>query len=144
VTLTKVRRERMATSSSPAGRPHLVPEVAAEPHRAVARHDAARSREDLYFENYVVTAAGLTPLKYRELLNEDQYLNALDEYGDDAFRADIGAEAIRAMLQVIDLNEERPRLREELRDTTSEAKRKKLVKRLKLVESFIESGARPE
>ena len=92
----------------------------------------------------MVTEPGLTPLKYRELLNEDQYLNALDEYGDDAFRADIGAEAIRAMLQVIDLNEERPRLREELRETTSEAKRKKLVKRLKLCESFIESGARPE
>ena len=98
----------------------------------------------LYFENYVVTEPGLTPLKYRELLNEDQYLNALDEYGDDAFRADIGAEAIRAMLQVIDLNEERPRLREELRETTSEAKRKKLVKRLKLCENFIELGARPE
>src|SRR6186713_676916 len=98
----------------------------------------------LYFENYVVTEPGLTPLKYRELLNEDQYLNALDEYGDDAFRADIGAEAIRAMLVAIDLNEERPRLREELRETTSEAKRKKLVKRLKLCENFIESGARPE
>ena len=98
----------------------------------------------LYFENYVVTEPGLTPLKYRELLNEEQYLNALDEYGDDAFRADIGAEAIRAMLRSIDLNEERPRLREELRETTSEAKRKKLVKRLKLCESFIESGARPE
>src|SRR6186713_1050154 len=98
----------------------------------------------LYFENYVVTEPGLTPLKYRELLNEEQYLNALDEYGDDAFRADIGAEAIRAMLSAIDLNEERPRLREELRETTSEAKRKKLVKRLKLCENFIESGARPE
>src|ERR671931_2204407 len=92
----------------------------------------------LYFENYVVTEPGLTPLKYRELLNEEQYLNALDEYGDDSFRADIGAEAIRAMLSAIDLNEERPRLREELRETTSEAKRKKLVKRLKLVENFIE------
>src|SRR6202011_4297976 len=86
----------------------------------------------------------LTPLKYRELLNEEQYLNALDEYGDDAFRADIGAEAIRAMLQVIDLNEERPRLREELRETTSEAKRKKLVQRVSLGENFCEWGARPE
>src|SRR5258708_2624221 len=57
----------------------------------------------LYFENYVVTEPGLTPLKYRELLNEEQYLNALDEYGDDSFRADIGAEAIRAMLQAIAL-----------------------------------------
>src|SRR5579885_573222 len=63
----------------------------------------------------------------------------------DEIRISIASpERIRAMLQVIDLNEERPRLREELRETTSEAKRKKLVKRLKLVESFIESGARPE
>ena len=79
-----------------AGRPHLVPEVAAEPYRPAARHDAeAISSEILYFENYVVTEPGLTPLKQRELLTEDQYLNALEEYGDDSFRAGIGAEAIR-------------------------------------------------
>src|SRR3954447_7694551 len=145
VTLTKVRRERMGhiELASPVAHIWFLKSL---PSRIGLLLDMTlRDLEKiLYFENYVVTEPGLTPLKYRELLNEDQYLNAIDEYGDDAFRADIGAEAIRAMLQVIDLNEERPRLREELRDTTSEAKRKKLVKRLKLCESFIESGARPE
>src|SRR5471032_255845 len=145
VTLTKVRRERMGhiELASPVAHIWFLKSL---PSRIGLLLDMTlRDLEKiLYFENYVVTEPGLTPLKYRELLNEDQYLNALDEYGDDAFRADIGAEAIRAMLQVIDLNEERPRLREELRETTSEAKRKKLVKRLKLCENFIESGARPE
>src|SRR5476649_2874083 len=145
VTLTKVRRERMGhiELASPVAHIWFLKSL---PSRIGLLLDMTlRDLEKiLYFENYVVTVPGLTPLKYRELLNEDQYLNALDEYGEGSFEAEIGAEAIRAMLQVIDLNEERPRLREELRETTSEAKRKKLVKRLKLVESFIESGARPE
>src|SRR5436190_3919396 len=145
VTLTKVRRERMGhiELASPVAHIWFLKSL---PSRIGLLLDMTlRDLERiLYFENYVVTEPGLTPLTYRELLNEDQYLNALDEYGDDSFRADIGAEAIRAMLQVINLDEERPRLREELRETTSEAKRKKLVKRLKLCESFIESGARPE
>src|SRR6187401_1672942 len=145
VTLSKVRRDRMGhiELASPVAHIWFLKSL---PSRIGLLLDMTlRDLEKiLYFENYVVTEPGLTPLKYRELLNEEQYLNALDEYGDDSFRADIGAEAIRAMLQVIDLNEERPRLREELRETTSEAKRKKLVKRLKLCESFIESGARPE
>ena len=98
----------------------------------------------LYFENYVVIEPGLTPLKPNELLSEDQYLQHLDEFGDDAFSAGIGAEAIRAMLTSIELDSERVKLREELVETNSEAKRKKLVKRLKLIESFIESGNRPE
>src|SRR3954462_11577586 len=145
VTLTKVRRERMGhiELASPVAHIWFLKSL---PSRIGLLLDMTlRDLEKiLYFENYVVTEPGLTPLKYRELLNEDQYLNALDEYGDDSFRADIGAEAIRAMLSAIDLVEERPRLREELRETTSEAKRKKLVKRLKLCENFIESGARPE
>src|SRR2546422_969835 len=98
----------------------------------------------LYFENYVVIEPGLTPLKLHQLLNEDEYLKAQDDYGDDQFTASIGAEAMRTMLSAIDLQEEKTRLREELRDTTSEARRKKLVKRLKLVEAFIESHSRPE
>src|SRR6187549_2458340 len=145
VTLTKVRRERMGhiELASPVAHIWFLKSL---PSRIGLLLDMTlRDLERiLYFENYVVTEPGLTPLKYRELLNEEQYLNAIDEYGDDSFRADIGAEAIRAMLSAIDLEEERPRLREELRETTSEAKRKKLVKRLKLCENFIESGARPE
>jgi len=98
----------------------------------------------LYFESYVVTEPGLSPLTLRQLLNEDQYQQALDEYGQDAFTAGIGAEAIRGMLSEIDLDAERATIRADLKETSSEAKRKKLVKRLKIVESFIDSGARPE
>ncbi len=145
VTLTKVRRERMGhiELASPVAHIWFLKSL---PSRIGLLLDMTlRDLERiLYFENYVVSNPGLTPLKYRELLNEEQYLNALDEYGEGSFEAEIGAEAIRGMLQAIDLNEERPRLREELRETTSEAKRKKLVKRLKLCENFIESGARPE
>src|SRR5581483_5187658 len=97
----------------------------------------------LYFENYVVTEPALTPLKPRQLLTEEQYISAQDEFGPDAFQAQIGAEALRTMLMQIDLQSERVQMLAELKDTSSEAKRKKLVKRLKLVESFIESGTRP-
>src|SRR3984885_3879379 len=86
----------------------------------------------LYFENYMVTEPGLTPLKLRQLLTEEEHLKAQEEYGDDAFTAMIGAEAIKLMLQGIDLHEEKVKLREGLRETASDAKRKKLVKRLKV------------
>src|SRR5208282_4893245 len=98
----------------------------------------------LYFENYVVIEPGLTPLKQHQLLSEEDYLKAQDDYGDDQFTAAIGAEALRTMLSALDLAEEKDRLRGELRDTNSEARRKKLVKRLKLVEAFTDSNSRPE
>src|SRR6201986_3284693 len=98
----------------------------------------------LYFENYVVIEPGLTPLKLHQLLSEEEYLKAQDDYGDDQFTASIGAEALRTMLSAIDVDDEKVRLRDELRDTNSEARRKKLVKRLKLVEAFVESNSRPE
>src|SRR5213082_1998843 len=98
----------------------------------------------LYFESYVVIEPGLTPLKLHQLLNEEEYLKAQDEYGDDQFTASIGAEALRTMLSAIEVNEEREKIRVDLRETSSEAKRKKLVKRLKLVEAFIDSKSRPE
>src|SRR5207244_12507503 len=80
----------------------------------------------LYFENYVVIEPGLTPLKLHQLLNEDEYLKAQDDYGDDQFTAAIGAEARRTTLSAIDLAEEKPRRRDDLRDATAEARRKKL------------------
>src|SRR5437588_8817867 len=83
-------------------------------------------------------------MKKQQPLNEDEYLQAQDDYGDDQFTASIGAEALRTMLSAIDLDDEKVRLRDELRDTNSEARRKKLVKRLKLVEAFVESNSRPE
>ena len=98
----------------------------------------------LYFENYVVTEPGLTSLKMFQMLSEEEYLDAQDTYGDDTFRAGIGAEAIKELLMAMDMEEERATMRVDLKETKSEAKRKKLVKRLKLVEAFLESGARPE
>src|SRR3974390_761034 len=98
----------------------------------------------LYFENYIVIEPGLTPLKQHQLLNEEEYIQAQEDYGEDQFTASIGAEALRTMLSAIDINEEREQLRIDLRETSSEARRKKLVKRLKLIEAFIESKSRPE
>ncbi len=98
----------------------------------------------LYFENYVVIEPGLTPLKERQLLTEDEYYKAQDEYGNDSFTAMIGAEAIRILLQAIDLTKLREDLRVEIAGCNGGEKPKKLVKRLKVVEAFIDSGNRPE
>ena len=98
----------------------------------------------LYFENYIVTEPGLTDLKLYQLLSEEQFRIAEEEYGEDSFTALIGAEALKELLRAIDLEDERQKMRVELKETNSEAKRKKLVKRLKIVEAFLESGARPE
>ena len=98
----------------------------------------------LYFENYVVIEPGLTDLTYGQLMNEEEFLDAQDIYGMDAFTASIGAEAIREMLSLIDLEAEAEQLRFDLSEATGELKPKKIIKRLKIVESFIESGNRPE
>src|ERR1700687_4532513 len=98
----------------------------------------------LYFEAYVVIEPGLSPLKLHQLLTEDEYIKAQEEFGEEAFTASIGAEALRTMLSAIKLPEEHERLRIELKETNSEAKRKKLVKRLKLAEAFIASGSKPQ
>ena len=98
----------------------------------------------LYFENYVVIEPGLTPLKERQLLTEDEYYKAQDEYGNDSFTAMIGAEAIRILLAAIDLPKLRDDLRAEIATCNGGEKPKKLVKRLKVVEAFIDSGNRPE
>jgi len=97
----------------------------------------------LYFESYVVTDPGMTPLERGQLLTDEQYLDAVEEYGDE-FTAQMGAEAIRDMLSAIDLESEAETLRTELDETRSEAKRKKVAKRLKTVEAFLFSGNRPE
>jgi DNA-directed RNA polymerase subunit beta' len=97
----------------------------------------------LYFESYVVIDAGKTPLGYKELLNENRFRKAREEYGD-GFRAEMGAEAIRTLLKDIDIDELSRDLRVEMREATSEAKRKKLAKRLKVVNAFKNSGNRPE
>ncbi|MBF0456167.1 MAG: DNA-directed RNA polymerase subunit beta' [Magnetococcales bacterium] len=97
----------------------------------------------LYFENFVVLEAGMTPLKRGELLTEDRLMQLEEEYGDE-FRTGIGAEAIREMLMGLDIPGEVDTLREELGETNSEARRKKIVKRLHTLEAFQESGNKPE
>ena len=98
----------------------------------------------LYFEYYVVLEPGLTALKDRQLLSEDEYLKAQDEYGQDLFTAMIGAEAIRELLKGLELEKLETSLRVEMQETESDIKHKKLAKRLKIVEAFRYSGNKPE
>ena len=145
VTLSKVRRERMGhiELASPVAHIWFLKSL---PSRIGLLMDMTlRDLERvLYFENYVVIEPGLTPLKEHQLLTEDEFAEAQDEYGEDAFSAGIGAEAIREMLIALDLEGARDTLRVELAETTSEVKPKKIVKRLKLVEAFMDSRNRPE
>lgn len=97
----------------------------------------------LYFESYVVIDPGMTTLEKGQLLNDEQYFEALEEFGDD-FDARMGAEAVHELLNAIDLEHEIGRLREEIPQTNSETKIKKLSKRLKLMEAFQGSGNKPE
>src|ERR1700721_2036355 len=145
VTLSKVRRDRMGhiELASPVAHIWFLKSL---PSRIGLLLDMTLKDLEriLYFENYVVIEPGLTPLKQHQLLGEEEYLQAQDDYGDDQFTASIGAEALRTMLSAIDLQEEKSKLREELRETSSEARRKKLVKRLKLVEAFVDSHTGPQ
>ncbi len=145
VTLAKVRRERMGhiELASPVAHIWFLKSL---PSRIGLMVDLTLKELEkiLYFESYVVLEPGLTDLKLHQLLSEDQLMAKQDEFGEDAFRAGIGAEAIRSVLSGIDIDADKVRLRADLKETTSEAKRKKLVKRLKLFEAFAESGAKPE
>ena len=145
VTLQKVRRERMGHIELAAPVAHIW-FLKSLPSRIGLMLDMTlRDLERiLYFENYVVIEPGLTDLTYGQLLNEEEFLDAQDQFGTDAFQANIGAEAIREMLAAIDLEAEAEQLRAELKEATGELKPKKIIKRLKIVESFLESGNRPE
>ena len=145
VTLQKVRRERMGHIELAAPVAHIW-FLKSLPSRIGLMLDMTlRDLERiLYFENYVVIEPGLTDLSYGQLLSEEEFLDAQDAYGADAFQANIGAEAIREMLANIDLEAEAAQLREDLKEATGELKPKKIIKRLKIVENFIESGNRPE
>ena len=98
----------------------------------------------LYFESFMVIEPGLTKLKKNQLLSEEEYVKAQEEYGDDAFEAGIGAEAIRKILVNLDLKAERDKLRELLKEIKSKVAEEKAIKRLKLMEAFISSGNKPE
>jgi DNA-directed RNA polymerase subunit beta' len=145
VTLQKVRRERMGHIELAAPCAHIW-FLKSLPSRIGLMLDMTlRDLERvLYFENYVVIEPGLTDLTYGQMMTEEEYLDAQDQYGMDAFTANIGAEAIREMLAAIDLEAEAENLRADLKEATGELKPKKIIKRLKVVESFLESGNRPE
>ncbi|MBI1868987.1 MAG: DNA-directed RNA polymerase subunit beta', partial [Methylocystis sp.] len=145
VTLARVRRDRMGHISLAAPVAHIW-FLKSLPSRIGLLLDMTLKDLEriLYFESYVVIDPGLTPLKERQLLSEDDYLRAQDEYGQDHFSAMIGAEAIRRILESMDLESIAVRLRQEIAEATTELKPKKLAKRLKIIEAFIQSGNRPE
>jgi DNA-directed RNA polymerase subunit beta' len=144
VTLAKVRRERMGhiDLASPVAHIWFLKSL---PSRIGLMLDMTlRDIERiLYFEAFVVTEPGLTPLERGQLLTEEQFMQARQEHGDD-FDAAMGAEAVYDLLRTIDLQSEMLQLKEEIASTNSETKLKRLTKRIKLVEAFLESGNRPE
>jgi DNA-directed RNA polymerase subunit beta' len=144
VTLAKVRRERMGhiELASPVAHIWFLKSL---PSRIGLLMDMTlRDIERvLYFESFVVVDPGMTPLERSQLLTDEQYLEALEENGDE-FDARMGAEAVYELLKTIDIPEEIKRLREDIEGTNSETKIKKFTKRLKLLESLNQSGNRPE
>jgi DNA-directed RNA polymerase subunit beta' len=144
VTQTKVRRERMAhiELASPVAHIWFLKSL---PSRIGLMLDMTLREIErvLYFEAFVVVEPGMTELERGQLMTDDMYLEALEQYGDE-FDARMGAEAVREMLMTIDLQREVLQVREDIDATRSETKIKRLSKRLKLLESFIESGNKPE
>ncbi len=145
VTLSRVRRERMGHIELAAPVAHIW-FLKSLPSRIGLLLDMTLKDLEriLYFEYYVVLEPGLTPLEDRQLLSEDEYLKAQDEFGQDSFTAMIGAEAIREMLKGMDLEKLAADIRVEISEATTELKPKKLAKRLKLIEAFTQSGNKPE
>jgi DNA-directed RNA polymerase subunit beta' len=144
VTQTKVRRERMAhiELASPVAHIWFLKSL---PSRIGLMLDMTLREIErvLYFEAFVVVEPGMTELERGQLLTDEMYLDALEQYGDE-FDARMGAEAVREMLMTIDLQREILQVREDMDATRSETKIKRLSKRLKLIESFVESGNKPE
>ena len=144
VTQAKVRRERMGHIELAAPVAHIW-FLKSLPSRIGLMLDKTLKEIEavLYFEAFMVVDPGLTPLEQWQLLSEEEYLDALEEYGDE-FEALMGAEAIKRRLEAINLQEEAEKLRQEMQETNSQTKQKKIAKRLKLIEAFLQSGNRPE
>ena len=144
VTLSKVRRERMGHIELASPVAHIWFLKSLPSRLGMVLDMTLRDIERvLYFEGYVVTDPGMTPLTRCQLLTEDDYLAKLEEYGDE-FKASMGAEGVRELLRAIDLNGEVERLRADLSKTTSDTKLKKISKRLKVLEAFQRSGIKPD
>jgi len=144
VTLSKVRRERMAHIELASPVAHIWFLKSLPSRLGMVLDMALRDIERvLYFEAYVVTDPGMTPLNRCQLLTEDDYLAKVEEYGDE-FSASMGAEGVRALLRGIELNSEVEKLHKELAATGSDTKIKKIAKRLKVLEAFQKSGIKPD
>ncbi|CAB9539325.1 DNA-directed RNA polymerase beta' subunit (EC 2.7.7.6) [uncultured Gammaproteobacteria bacterium] len=145
VTLSKVRRERMGHINLAAPVAHIW-YLKSLPSRLGLLMDMTLKDIErvLYFEAFLVTDPGSTPLIHKQLLTEEMYYDALDEFGDDEFEAKMGAEAIQDVLKEMQLEKEAANLREDSLNTKSQTKLKKYNKRLKLIDSLIQSGNKPE
>ena len=144
VTLSKVRRERMGHIELAAPVAHIW-FLRSLPSRIGLMMDMTLRQIEkvLYFEAFIVIDGGLTPYETGTLLNEEMYNQAIEEYGNE-IKLGMGAEAIKELLKSIDLEREYEDLTEEIKLTKSQAKNKRNIKRLKLIESFINSGNKPE
>ncbi|HVV69483.1 MAG TPA: DNA-directed RNA polymerase subunit beta' [Gammaproteobacteria bacterium] len=144
VTLAKVRRDRMGHIELACPVAHIWYLKSLPSRIGLLLDMTLRDIERiLYFEAFVVVEPGMTPLKAGQLLSEEAYLDAVEEYGDE-FEALMGAEAIQRLLNALQLENEVANLREEIPGTTSETRLKKLTKRLKVMEAFLASGNKPE
>ncbi|MBK7658342.1 MAG: DNA-directed RNA polymerase subunit beta' [Betaproteobacteria bacterium] len=144
VTLTKVRRERMGHIELASPVAHIWFLKSLPSRLGMVLDMTLRDIERvLYFEAYVVTDPGMTPLNRCQLLSEDDFLAKVEEYGDD-FHAAMGAEGIRELLRKLDVPRDIEQLRTELAATSSETKIKKIAKRLKVLEAFNKSGIKPD
>ncbi len=144
VTLSKVRRERMGHIELASPVAHIWFLKSLPSRLGMVLDMTLRDIERvLYFEAYVVTDPGMTPLNRSQLLTEDDYLAKIDEYGDE-FRASMGAEGVRELLKSIDIYAEVESIRADLAKTGSDTKIKKLAKRMKVIEAFQKSGIKPE
>ena len=144
VTLSKVRRDRMGHIELASPVAHIWFTKSLPSRIGMLLDMTLKDLERvLYFESYVVTDPGMTPFKAGQLISEEEHVRAQDDFGEDAFTAGIGAEALKSLLAQINPESERLEIREELQSTMSEMRRKKLSKRLKIIEALLESGTQP-
>jgi len=144
VTLAKVRRDRMAHIELACPVAHIWFLKSLPSRIGLILDMTLREIERvLYFESFIVTDPGMTTLDRGQLLTDDEYFQAMEEFGDE-FEATMGAEGIQSLMKDLDMNQEIAIIREEIPNTRSETKIKKLSKRLKLLEAFLGSGNKPE
>ncbi|MEM8867473.1 MAG: DNA-directed RNA polymerase subunit beta' [Verrucomicrobiota bacterium] len=145
VTVSRVRRDRMGHIELAVPVSHIWFLKSMPSRLGLLLDITARNLERvIYYENYLVIDPGKTPLEDRQLLTEQEYLQAQDEYGEDSFVARMGAEAVRDALALVDLESTVTELHEQMHATRSKQIKKKLSKRLKTIQGFMESGTRPE